>query len=313
MRRATFLAFLLGASMGAAALAHLPGSMGMSPEARPAAAQSGPHYSARPGPRPRCAAADTRCRAYRYESFPTIHSSLLPADTRDLGFTQHMGVALPEEVTLRDGTGRWVHLSDFFRGEPVVLVLDYLRCRNLCGVVLEHTAKALALTPLTAGRDYQVVAISIDPRDGPAESREARMKYLAGLPAASAAGWHFLTGPEASVRAVADAVGFHYRYDPAIDQFAHPAGIMIVTPRGTIARYLLGVGFRPLDLRLGLTEAARGRISSPVADLLLLCYCYDPGTGRYSFAIRNTTRALCAATVFGLAFMIFRLSRRRPA
>lgn len=241
------------------------------------------------------------------------HSSLLPDDIRDLGFEQQMGAALPMGVTLRDGAGRLVHLSDFFRGEPVVLVLDYLRCRNLCGVVLEHTSKVLSLTPLTAGRDYQVVAISIDPRDGPADSREARAKYLGGLPAASAAAWHFLTGPEASVRAVAQAVGFHYRYDPAIDQFAHPAGIMLLTPRGTIARYLLGVGFRPLDMRLGLTEAAHGRISSPVADLLLLCYCYDPGTGRYSFAIRNTTRALCGATVLGLAFMVFRLCRPRTA
>ncbi|MGH7105995.1 MAG: SCO family protein [Acetobacteraceae bacterium] len=280
MRRATFPAFLLGASICAAALAHPPGSMEPSTQAPPAAEPHGPH------------------------------SSLLPADTRDLGFEQHMGAALPMGVTLRDGNGRLVHLGDFFQGEPVVLVLDYLRCRNLCGVVLEHTAKMLSLTPLTAGRDYQVVAISIDPRDGPADSREARTKYLTGLPAASAAAWHFLTGPEASVHAVADAVGFHYRYDPAIDQFAHPAGIMIVTPRGTIARYLLGVGFRPLDLRLGITQAAQGRISSPVADLLLLCYCYDPGTGRYSFAIRNTTRALCAATVLGLAFMIVRLCRR---
>ncbi|HEX3843677.1 MAG TPA: SCO family protein, partial [Steroidobacteraceae bacterium] len=176
---------------------------------------------------------------------------MLPADTLDLGIKQHMGAALPAGVTLRDGTGRRVQLGDLFRGEPVVLVLDYLRCRNLCGVVLEHTAKMLSLTPLTAGRDYQVVAISIDPRDGPADSRAARTKYLAGLPRATAAAWHFLTGPEASVRAVADAVGFHYRYDPAIDQFAHPAGIMIVTPGGTVARYLLGVGFRPLDLRLG--------------------------------------------------------------
>ena len=283
MRRARLPAFLLGAAMAAAALAHSPGSTEMSTDTRAATAQSGPH------------------------------SSLLPADTRNLGFQQRMGAAIPQGVVLRDGTGRLVHLSDFFRGEPVILVLDYLRCRNLCGVVLEHTAKALALTPLTAGRDYQVVAISIDPRDGPADAREARAKYLAGLAAPSAAAWHFLTGPEASVRAVADAVGFHYRYDPAIDQFAHPAGIMIVTPGGTVARYLLGVGFRPLDLRLGLTEAARGRISSPVADLLLLCYCYDPGTGRYSFAIRNTTRALCAATVLGLAFMVFRLSRRRLA
>ena len=281
MRRAIFPAFLLGASIGAAALAHPPGSM--ETEVPAATAPGGPH------------------------------SSLLPADTRDLGFQQRMGEALPVAVTLRDGSGRLVHLGDFLRGEPVVLVLDYLRCRNLCGVVLEHTAKVLSLTPLTAGRDYQVVAISIDPRDGPADAREARTKYLSGLAAQSAAAWHFLTGPEASVRAVADAVGFHYRYDPVIDQFAHPAGIMIVTPAGTVARYLLGVGFRPLDMRLGLTEAARGRISSPVADLLLLCYCYDPGTGRYSFAIRNTTRALCAATVLGLAFMIFRLTRRRPA
>jgi protein SCO1/2 len=283
MTRATLPAFLLGVALSAAALAHPPGSMETLPEPSPAAVQSGPH------------------------------SSLLAADTRDLGFKQHMGATVPEGVALRDGAGRLVHLRDFFVGEPVILVLDYLRCRNLCGVVLEHTERALSLTPLGAGRDYQVVAISIDPRDGPADSLAARRKYLTGLPPASAAGWHFLTGSEASVRAVADAVGFHYRYDPAIDQFAHPAGIMIVTPRGTIARYLLGVGFRPLDLRLGLTEAARGRISSPVADLLLLCYCYDPGTGRYSFAIRNTTRALCAATVLGLAFMIFWLSRRRPA
>jgi protein SCO1/2 len=285
MTRASLSAFLLGASLCAAALAHPAGSMEPLTEMPPVAAQQG--------------------RA--------AHSSLLSADTRDLGFKQQMGAALPMGVALRDGKGRVVHLSDFFRGEPVILVLDYLRCRNLCGVVLEHTAKMLALTPLTAGRDYQVVAISIDPRDGPADAREARAKYLTGLPAAGAAAWHFLTGPEASVRAVADTVGFHYRYDPAIDQFAHPAGIMIVTPRGTVARYLLGVGFRPLDLRLGITEAAQGRISSPVADLLLLCYCYDPGTGRYSFAIRNTTRALCAATVLGLAFMVFRLCRPRTA
>ena len=283
MRRATLTAVLAVASLCAAALAHPTDSRDSPTGTPPAAMQRAPH------------------------------SSLLPADMRDLGFQQHMGAPLPLSVALRDDSGRLVHLSDFFRGEPLVLVIDYLRCRNLCGVVLEHTSKMLALTPLTAGRDYQVVALSIDPRDGPVESREARAKYLAGLPASRAAAWHFLTGSEASVRAVADAVGFHYRYDPAIDQFAHPAGIMLVTPRGTIARYLLGVGFRPLDLRLGLVEAARGRISSPVADLLLLCYCYDPGTGRYSFAIRNTTRALCAATLLGLAFMIFRLCRPRAA
>lgn len=276
-------ALVLGAWLGATALAHPMGSMEPLPEEQPSA-----HEHA-------------------------AHSTLRPADTSDLGFRQRMGAALPLGVALRDESGRPVRLGELFHGTPVVLVLDYLRCRTLCGVVLEHTASALALTPLTAGRDYQVVAISIDPRDGPADSRAARAKYLAGLTPAGAAAWHFLTGTDSSVRAVADAVGFHYRYDPAIDQYAHPAGIMIATPRGTIARYLLGVGFRPLDLRLGITEAARGRISSPVSDLLLLCYCYDPGMGRYAFAIRNTTRALCASTVLALGFMVFRLSRPRPA
>lgn len=271
--------FLLGASMGAAALAQTAPSTAPLTE---------PHLMRRShGP----------------------HSTLHAADTAGLGFQQRMGAALPLGAALRDASGRRVHLGDFFRGEPVVLVLDYLRCRTLCGVVLEHTAKTLALTPLGAGRDYQVVAVSIDPRDGPAESSMARKKYLEGLPASSAAAWHFLTGSDTAVRSIANAVGFHYRYDPAIDQYAHPAGIMIATPRGTIARYLLGVGFRPLDLRLALTEASHGRISSPVSDLLLLCYCYDPGTGQYSFAIRNTTRALCAATVLGLGFMVFRLCR----
>jgi protein SCO1 len=239
-----------------------------------------------------------------------IHSTLRPADTVDLGFEQRMGAELPLGVPLRDGQGRRVQLGEFFRGAPVVVVLDYLRCRTLCGVVLEHTASALSRTPLVAGRDYQVVAISIDPRDGPADARAAHAKYVGALPAAQGAAWHFLTGSDAAVHAVADAVGFHYRYDPAIDQFAHPAGIVLTTPRGTIARYLLGVGFRPLDLRLGLAEASHGRIASAASELLLLCYCYDPQTGRYSFAIRNTTRGLCAATVLAIGVMMFRLSRR---
>lgn len=229
----------------------------------------------------------------------------------DLRFHQHMGAQLPLGAEFRDAAGKAVRLGDYFRsGEPVVVILEYLHCRSLCGFVIKDTARALSLVPLKAGKDYQVVAISIDPRDKPADAREARTKYLGSAPS-KWAGWHFLTGTPGPIHAVAQTVGFSYRYDPAIDQYAHPAGITITTPRGSVARYILGVGYRPLDVRLALTEASRGHISSPVADLLLLCYCYDPGTGRYSFAIRSTTRALCGATLLGIGLLIFSLSRKR--
>lgn len=234
------------------------------------------------------------------------HSSLPSGLLSELAFHQHPGAALPLEARLLDETGRSVRLGQFFHGEPVILVLEYLRCRDLCSYVLRDTAAALQRVPLVPGRDYEVIALSIDPREGPADARAARAM---DLPGARSAGWHFLTGGAPEIRAVAQAVGFSYRYDPAIDQFAHPAGIIVATPAGTVARYLFGVTYRPLDLRLALAEAGRGHISSPVADLLLLCYCYDPGTGRYSFAIRNATRALCGVTLLGLGAMLFGLAR----
>lgn len=239
------------------------------------------------------------------------HSSLAPQALTDLRFHQHMGAALPLDARFLDETGRSVQLGQFFHGVPVVLVLEYLHCRGLCSYVLRDTGAALERIPLRAGRDFEVVALSIDSREEPVDARAARAMYAPRGSAQDPGGWHFLTGREGDIRAVAQAVGFSYRYDPAIDQFAHPAGITIATPTGRIARYLLGLAYRPLDLRLALTEASRGRIASPVADLLLLCYCYDPGTGRYSLAVRNVTRALCGATVLGLGALLFGLARAR--
>ncbi len=236
-------------------------------------------------------------------------SSLPPAYTSQLRFTQHMGAPLPLDTQFRDGNGQPVYLRDYFGARPVVLVLEYLRCRSLCGVVLKDAARALAGIPLVPGRDYQVVAVSIDPRDTPADALAARKEYLTAMPAQAAKGWHFLTGPITSIRAIADAVGFPFRYDPKLDQYAHPAGITVVTAQGRISRYLLGVGYRPLDARLALSEAAAGRVSSAATDLLLLCYCYDPETGRYSLAIRDATRILCAGTVVGIVLLMLRLTR----
>jgi protein SCO1/2 len=238
------------------------------------------------------------------------HSSLQPGALSALTFHQHPGATLPLETRFIDETGRSVRLQRFFHGEPVVLVFEYLRCRDLCSYVIRGAVTALQRVPLVAGRDYEVIALSIDPREGPQDALATRLTDFKGV---SSAGWHFLTGRETQIREVAQAVGFSYRYDPAIDQFAHPAGVVVATPTGAIARYVLGVNYRPLDLRLALVEAGQGHISSPVADLLLLCYCYDPGTGRYSFAIRDATRALCGVTVLGLGAMLFGLARSRRA
>jgi protein SCO1/2 len=225
----------------------------------------------------------------------------------DLAFHQHLGAPLPLDTPLRDEDGRNVTLGTFFgHDRPVVLVLDYLHCKTLCGFVLSDLVRSLDHVPLAAGKDFDVLAISIDPHDGPADSRAARARYLART--AHPGGWHFLTGNDADIHRIAAAVGFPYLYDADADQYAHPAGITVAAPTGTVARYILGVDYAPLDLRLALTEAAHGAISTPATALLLLCYCYDPATGRYSAQINTAMRILGGATVIGIAGMIARLS-----
>lgn len=223
-----------------------------------------------------------------------------------LAFHQHPGAALPPDTLLTDESGRAVRLGSYFTTRPVILVLDYLHCKTLCGFVLSDLAQTLGEVPLAAGKDFDVLAISIDPRDTPADSRAARAKYLARTDGAG--GWHFLTGSDEAIHRIAAAVGFPYLYDASAEQYAHPAGIIIAAPNGTVARYILGLDYRPLDLRLALTEASRGAISSPATDLLLLCYCYDPATGRYNAQITLAMRLLGGATVLGLGVMILRLS-----
>jgi protein SCO1 len=237
----------------------------------------------------------------------TAQSAFTAGQLSQLSFHQHLGAALPLDTPLRDENGGEATLGTFFgRDRPVVLVLDYLHCKTLCGFVLSDLVRSLDRVPLTAGSDFDVLAISIDPHDGPAESRAARLQYLART--AHSGGWHFLTADDAAIHSIAAAVGFPYLYDAAADQYAHPAGVTIAAPTGTIARYILGVDYAPLDLRLALTEAAQGAISTPASALLLLCYCYDPATGRYSAQIDTALRVLAGATVLGIGGMIAGLS-----
>jgi len=198
-----------------------------------------------------------------------------------------------------------VPLARFFTGKPVVLALDYLRCKTLCGLTLENLVAGLNALPLDAGRDLEIVVLTIDPRDKPADVQAAKEKYLAGYHHAGArGGWHFLTGSETAVRAVADAVGFPYRYEPTLDRYIHPTGFVVAAPDGRISRYLLGVDIRPTALRAVLDDPAQGRAVGLVERLLLLCYGKDPNLGPYSlmieaaFIIANLTAVAGGAAVF---------------
>jgi protein SCO1/2 len=236
-------------------------------------------------------------------------SALPPGSFGDLAFRQHPGADLPRDVRLRDEQGRAVVSGDLFaQGRPVVLAFDYFRCETLCGVVLGNLATALAQVPLKAGADYGVVAVSIDPGDAPADAAALKASHFDRDPAFAEAA-RFLVGAEPEVRRLADAAGFPYRFDPATGQYAHPAGAILISSDGRISRYILGIGYDPLDLRLGLIDASRGVIGSVKDHLLLLCYGYDPAQGKYTAMVGNLVRAGGFATVVALGLLIFFASR----
>jgi protein SCO1 len=232
-------------------------------------------------------------------------------DLSDFAFQPHPGAHLPLALNLIDEQGRAAALGQYFAGKPVVLVLEYLRCKTLCGLTLENVAAALDPLPLDAGRDYQVVAISIDPRDTPADAAAAKAKYLAGYrhPGGDK-GWHFLTAAQPVLQRIADTIGFPYRYDAALGQYMHPAGFVVAAPDGSISRYMLDPNLHPSDLRAGLADAAQGRASGPLSRLLLFCRGDGAPLGRYTVPIEA---AFALANVAGITALIaiFAAIRRR--
>ena len=227
----------------------------------------------------------------------------LPGDVRAV---QNLNAQLPLDTMLRDESGRVVRLKELFHGKPVLLNFVYYRCPMLCSMALEGVASALTELKFDMGRDYDVVTISIDPRDKPADARLKKDKYIKRYGRFEGeAGWHFLTGPESAVRKVADVAGFHYAYDMQSDQFAHPAMLVVVTPEGRISRYLYGFEYKGRDLRLALVEASANKIGNATDQLLLLCYHYDPATGKYTRNAMNIMRAGAATTVAAIAGFIF--------
>lgn len=228
-----------------------------------------------------------------------------PPPPRDLdqraGFEQRLGTDVPMQVRLRDADGRPVDLRALADGKPLLLALGYYRCPNLCDVVLQGMAHALARLDLEPGRDFAVAFVSIAPGETPADARRAQVMLARMQPAARVAQWHFLTGDAPVVGALARAIGFRYFYDDRLHQYAHPAGLVVVTPRGQVAQYFFGVSWPPASLRLALVGASQGRLGSLVDRLVLLCCGYDPATGRYSLAIGRSMQVLGVAFVLALA------------
>ncbi len=232
-----------------------------------------------------------------------------------VGINQKMGAQIPLDLRFTDETGREVDLGQYF-GKPVILALVYYQCPSLCNMVLNGIVKSVQNLDLSAGSQYQVIAVSFDPRETPSMAAAKKQTYLQQMypkedqRQAAAQGWHFLTGPETSSKALADSIGFRYVYDQMTNQYAHSSAIMIVTPAGRVARYFYGIAYPARDVRLGLVEASDDKIGAPSDQVLLYCFHYDPTTGKYALVVMNVLRLAALITLAALVTFMVVMFRR---
>jgi protein SCO1/2 len=230
------------------------------------------------------------------------------------GFDQNIGEELPLDAEFRDETGMKVRLGAFFTTKPVLLTLVYYKCPMLCTMTLNGVVRALRVLRLEPGTDYEVVTVSFDPKETQSLAAAKKKSYLAALRRPGAdGGWHFLTGELRSIERLTKAAGFQFAYDAKSGQYAHSAGLLVATPDGRLSRYFYGVEYSPKDVRLGLIEASEGKLASAADKVLLLCYRYDPSTGRYGFYVIRLLRLLAAATALWLAGWAIQAARQGPA
>lgn len=244
--------------------------------------------------------------------------SKIPAQLRDIQIKENLGGAVSlSSLTFNDETGKSVQLSDYFkRGKPVLLTLVYYECPNLCNFMLNGLVQSLKTFDWTPGNQFEIVTVSINPREKSVLAAQKREAYLKAYNRPEAReGWHFLTGEEDQIQKLAREVGFGYRYDEQEKQYAHGAVIFALTPEGKISRYLYGIEYPNKDLRLALLEASNGKIGTVVDRFLLFCYRYDPQTRRYSIYLTKLMQAACGATVviFGGYLLIFWRRQRKGA
>ncbi len=250
-----------------------------------------------------------------YKREAGIAASTMPAPLREIGFDQNIGQRLPLATTVIDEAGKSTEIGRYFGQRPVVLVFAYYTCPMLCSQVITGLASSVDVLSLQPGRDFDVIVVSFDPRDSAATAAAKKALFLERYTNERArAASHFLTAPQESIDTLTKAAGFRYTWDAQTQQYAHPTGVIVLTPEGRIARYLFGIEYGPRDLQLALVEASNGKVGSVADALLLYCYHYDPMTGRYGVAILRTMRIAGASTVVGLAaFVLVMLRRERRA
>jgi protein SCO1/2 len=238
-------------------------------------------------------------------------ANVRPPGLEHVGIEQRLNSQVPLDLAFRDETGKAVHLSDYFGQKPVILNLVYYKCPMLCGEVMSGLARSLKVIKFDAGNQFNVLSVSFNPQETPGMAAAAKAQYMEryGRPGA-ANGWHFLTGPQESITALAQAVGFQYQYDSRTDQYAHATAIMVLTPEGRVAQYYYGVEYSPKDLRLGLIQASNHKIGTLVDAVFLYCYHYDPATGKYGAIISRILKLSGLATILLLGGMVLILFRR---
>jgi protein SCO1/2 len=235
----------------------------------------------------------------------TPDSSLTDDDLRRVQFEQKPGNPVSPELVFRDENGKEITLGNYFGRKPVILVLGYYECPMLCSLTFNGLIESLQDLKFNPGADYEVVNVSIDPKEAPALASAKKANYLKryARPGA-AAGWHFLTGDVPAIERLANDVGFHYAYDERIRQFAHPGGFVILTPDGKVSKYFLGVKFSAKEISDALREAGAGKTGSPAQEFFLLCFHYSPISGKYGPLIMTIVRACGATTLVVLGSLI---------
>jgi protein SCO1 len=232
---------------------------------------------------------------------------------RKVGIDQNLNSKLDPNLIFRRENGQEVRLGDLFRGKPVILAIVYYQCPMLCNQVLNGLLSSLRVLSFDAGKEFDIITVSFLPHETPQMAAEKKKTYVARYKRAGAEnGWHFLTGTKESIDSLTKTVGFRYSYDAKSNQYAHASAIMVVTPEHKLSSYFYGIDYPAKDLRLSLVEASANKIGSPVDQLLLYCYHYDPETGKYGLVIRNILQLAGLLTLIGLASMILLLKQKQP-
>lgn len=264
-----------------------------------------------------CLATITSLSAQVFAQGMGMNSSSRVSNLEGISIDQNLNQRIPLNLPFYDETGNEVKIGDYFGDKPVVLVPVYYECPMLCTMVLNGVLKSIRALSFNVGDEFEIVTFSFDPTEGYELASRKKNSYLKKYGRDGAEkGWHFLTGDSTSIKQLSKAIGFNYRFDKETNQYVHASGIMVLTPDGVLSRYFYGIEYSARDLKLGLLDASKDKIGSPVDQLLLYCFHYDPTTGKYGVVIMNVIRVAgttTAALVLGFVAVMVLRDRRKKA